>query len=363
MGIKSKLTKVKLTARYIRIRMAASADHGDKIKTGVLIDLSGLNVNRRSEQVVLQLRNAGFSVSYKMTLKHYLRTFADGLSDNQKSFFRNVRYYDPKRDYSVVFCHKKYAEQYKKRIVFNDDILSFAGAYNSDFYYPIMFHPLKLARNNETELLNAGKDYHIGFVFVGNNSDLYVKYTDTLHNKYHVETRTEIINYLLKNFSDYIVRPENEKVFLAELYENKLDLRNKILIVDKFRLSKTDYWEVFRMSAYHIWTAGYIQPYCHNHIEGICSGVIPIYNGVIKYPGLNDSNSYSYSDHDGFGKIVKTLLATEVCSDDAAEKSRRVREVYANHFSNEVFAEKLNRFINSDENEKTFYVCEGITGE
>lgn len=357
--LKIRLKKCILFVKYILICIKAitkSDVQGEK----VLLDVTGLRINRRIVQVALQLINAGYMPYYKMPAKLYVETVYNGWDDYQQFFFENVRMHQPKNDYLVVFCGENNECKYEKKIVFFDHIASFMSEYNRTFYYPILFHPVYLSNNTEEQIIGFEKENRLGILFIGSNATTYDLNKDDIHKTYKIETRYEVISYLLDNFKDSIVRPDNKEQLFSLLFDDRMPLKNKIVIIDKFRINGEDYWTVLKSSAFHLWTCGYSQPYCHNQVEGMCCGAIPILNKNIIYPGLNNSNSFQYSDLEELGRIVESILCNDIFSKKVYLMNKNVLSVYINHLSNEAFREKIDMFIHSSENEKTYYICEHI---
>ena len=354
-----KAKKLTLLCRYFFVRLKALLFNSkSKSKKNILIDLAGLSINRRVVQVVLQLHNSGYSVYYKAPAKLYVNSRYESFTDYQEFFYKTVRYDNPKIKYQVVFCGKNNSKEYQKQIIFCDEISFFGNYFEETFFFPILFHPIYLMQNHKRykgKLLNK-----INMLFVGNCSNLYSDSASAIHQKYGIETRNEVIDFLLTNFSEAIFRPKNIDELFSAMHNEHSALAKKIVVIDRFRLEGEDYWTVFQHSAFHIWTCGYVQPYCHNQVESMSCGSIPIYNRRIKYPDLNENNSYPYDNLTELADKVKILLEVDINSELILKKNKMIEQVFNNHFSNEAFDYKMKKFINSDIKEETYYICEGI---
>lgn len=357
--LKKHIKKMVIGVQFFFIRLAALFTGADNDRENVLLDLSGLKINRRIVQVALQLTNAGFSVYYKAPSKLYVDTVYNGFDGYQQFFFDRVRYHHPKRNYKVVFCAENKADSYPKRIVFYDDIPSFHDHFTEDFFYPILFHPCFLVENPEKANWNTEKKM-IKMLFIGNNADTYQNFADTVHQTYGIKTRNEVIAFLCSRFDKHIFRPDSKEQFLDALNDTKGTLKNKIVIIDRFRLEGEDYWNALRRSACHIWTCGYIQPYCHNQMESIFSNAVPVTDHRIKYNGLNDDKAYLYSDSDQMAAVVEHLLQLDIESEELLRKRKQVDQLYRDHYSNRAFKNKLIGFIQSDKPQETYYICHSI---
>lgn len=70
-----------------------------------------------------------------------------------------------------------------------------------------------------------------------------------------------------------------------------MSLAHKIVILDQVRIQGESYRELLKSSMFHLWTVGVMQPYCHNQVESMSCGCIPIFQSFPFYPGLiNDVN-------------------------------------------------------------------------
>ena len=356
------LIKCKLAFNYIWFRIKVLLCSSMKeTKQNVLIDLTGLSINRRIVQVVYQLINSGYCVSYIITPKCYINTYYSGLNDYQEYFFDHALYHKRGRNYQVVFCGKGRANIYEKRIVFCDKIESFEFKFDRLFYYPILYHPNYLFQDREKEALEERSQNKIKMLFVGNNSSIYSRFSDKIHKRYRIETRNEVIDYLLLHFNDCIYRPHSKDELFSALHDNSLV--NKIVIVDKFRFEGDEYWNILKQTAFHVWTCGLLQPYCHNQVESMSCGTIPIYNRIIKYYGLNEQNSYPYNDLDGLASIVNSLLCVDINGELIKQKEKEIKNVYVENLSKAAFSKKINDYLESEKNEETYYICNGIYEE
>lgn len=322
-----------------------------------LMDLRGMEINRRTAQVYLQLKNSGKQVCFRLSPKQYVDTVYDGMHDYQRTFFDSLRLDNHRTKYAAVFCAESRASEYPKAIVFNDDTASFSKRVDRAFYFPILFHPASQQRNAESLLPLYDGKRKIGVVFIGNNADSYINHRDILRDRYGLQTRTEVLSYLTEHYFDRIYRPESRDELMRQLSKNPSGLEDKIVIVDRFRLETADYLTVLNQSSFQIWTAGYIQPYCHNQCEGLACGAIPVYNRNICYPLPDFAADYSYTDLDDLGEIIRKIGAIDIQSKETEEMNRAIRQAFLDHLSTEAFRRKMETFVSSDLSRETYYHC------
>ena len=57
-----------------------------------------------------------------------------------------------------------------------------------------------------------------------------------------------------------------------------ISVKDKIVLIDiqKFKIPSSEYFNVLLKTDFFIFMPGYIQPFCHNQIEAMASGAVPI---------------------------------------------------------------------------------------
>lgn len=263
----------------------------------------------------------------------------------------------------IYICSEEDKEKYenKKRIILNDNIKNFPEKVSEPLFYPILFHPQKLLGNSETIINNISKERKIGILFIG-NSNSYDKFKDIIHNDFNIYTRNEVLDFIKEKRADIIFSPNSYEELKEKLEAPDNPLKNKIVLIDKIRISGKPYFELYCYSKFHLWTCGFVQPYCHNQIESMACGAIPIYQKYTMYPDLNDNiNSLSYNNFDELLKIIDRI--TENNQDFYSEQMNiSVLEIYKNNFSLTAFGNKIEKFLNDKScDELTYYICPKIT--
>ena len=253
----------------------------------MLIDASNLVLGRRMAQITIQLKNSGYYPCIKIHLKDYVcRELASELHSDialataHVFTVRNVR--DP-FIFSISHIGKK--NHYEKSLIINNSIDEFKYHLNDRFFFPILMHPkyMLLDSFEDEKQLITNCEKKIGILFIGNTADFYNNNLDTFHNRFGLYSRIETLNFFMNKFPEYVERPDSEDELLDMIKNGTL--KRKIVIIDKFTVDR-NYMYLYSISLFHLWTVGVWQPYCHNQIESMSCGAIPLFQDFPYYPGL-----------------------------------------------------------------------------
>jgi hypothetical protein len=261
----------------------------------------------------------------------------------------------------IYICKKNRLKDYKyKKVLELDDLfMTNIEVYTKElFFLPIHFHP-KLCSNKieESTRVVRKNTKDIGVLFIGNANKNYNKNNKLFHDKYKISSRYELLDYARKNLSDLVCEPKNETEFLNMLNDGKLI--DKIVLIDKFSISGhnsvtgiPEYLEILGRSRYFLHTSGVVIPYCHNHMESLACGCIPISEFTHYYPNLSNLKlSVTFDTLDDFAQKIRHILSAQ---NDILDNSGVVGQFYEEYFSFNAFNKKLEQFLNSN-NKKEIY--------
>lgn len=325
----------------------------------ILFDSQGLSFNRRFAQVVLQFRQIGYSCELKTTFRNFCSK-----NDYGDLVFDNVTPKKRKRKYDFVLCgknNKNYSDM--KKIVFNDDKNNFQTYVGESLYYPIHMHPLRMVTDYEADIKAIKMECKIGVIFIGNTDPVvYSSCMETLHNQFGIFTRTEVINHIRERLQEFVFEPECKEEFYEAFYDEKRPLQKKIVLIDKIRIVGNDYLKLLKASSFHIWTSGVFHPYCHNQIEGMACGCVPIYQAFDYYPGMKvDTNCLIYNSFDELDQLlVQAIVEPE---EKTIRRRKETEKIYKEYFSNQAFRRKIFEFVHGKEDKAVFYVLPNIYGK
>lgn len=331
-------------------------------KCDVLIDMTDLKLGRRMAQITAQLYNSGYAPCLKVSLRDYVRR---RLTDEEYSHIplrisHLYTYRNRHDEFLFAVCHKKQKARYRKALIINQNITGFKEHLNERFFFPILMHPNRMIDNvadNHDRFVDS-QNRNIGILFIGNTDKSYEKYTGQMHDCYGLYTRREVVKHVMSRFPVHVVRPESEAALLNMI--NAKDMSNKIVIIDRFRVDE-NYFSLYKKSRFHLWTPGFCMPYCHNTIESMACGAIPLYQSFPYYPDMIEGyNCLSYNDFDELDNVIIRILEGGIPSYELDSMSKRTRELYDTHFSKKAIKQKIDSFI-ADENTpyEKLYICSG----
>ena len=324
----------------------------------VLFDTEGLTINRRLAQVVLQFYENNYDCRIRITLKDYLSTSA---GDYSNIVFEHTRLIG-KDHYELLVCGKNNSDHSCKRLVFNDTLVCFPDHIDSPFFYPLIFHPLKTVNHAEAHIDNLylrEKEKRIGIVFVGNTDvSSYKTFERIIHDEYGMLTRLDVLDFIRESFPDKVFEPRTREEFYSAYSDPNKPLKEKIVLIDRFRIGGSEYFDILYNSIYHIWTCGDAFPYCHNQIEGMACGCIPIYQLFYEkalYYGMDYSNSVVFNDLTELSATI-THLIDNIDDSEIERLSKSIRQLYVDGFSIDGFNKKVSRFISCSASEEEYYI-------
>jgi hypothetical protein len=192
----------------------------------------------------------------------------------------------------------------------------FNNLYNimiNDLFYPILVHPIHSSAGLEDEISkhSAFNDRKIGALFVGNIDGGYNK---NITRKLCGYTRKEIFFHVSNTLpGDILYFPKTIKEFEDKITTG--ELRHKIVLLDVqvFAIPAKKYFEILLESNFFIFMPGHIQPYCHNQIESMLAGCIPITH-LKKFffpPFENKYNSLLFDSLDSLTRLLNDVSRGE----------------------------------------------------
>ena len=326
----------------------------------VLIDMTDLRLSRRMAQITAQIHNASYVSCLKISFRDYVRR---NLTDAEYSqvplrishFYTFRNRHDP---FLFTICHQKHKTQYNKALIINDNIYEFKAHLYDKFFFPILMHPNRMIDNDADEVFEPlpSGEKGIGILFIGNTEESYNKHAARIHDRFNLYSRREVVGHIIESFPNHVVRPENEVALFNLL--NAGFLKNKIVIVDQFRVDKR-YFFLYRQSLFHLWTSGFYMPYCHNTIESMACGTIPLYQSFPYYPDLTDGyNGICYQNFDELDIIINNFLKGGISAHQLDSMSKRTRELYETHYSKKAVKQTIDNFIaDTGTPYEDFFIC------
>jgi len=221
-------------------------------------------------------------------------------------------------------------------------------AKSRSLYFPIMQHPNLLRREMAGEMLvpqdHPARDMAI--FFAGNvDKELYDK--PHFRDRYGIANRYELITTLrespelasrLKSYVDY-------SSFRVDLDAGLL--ANSLVLFDatEGRIPQSVWLGLMARSAYFLALPGYTQPFCHNLVEAMMVGTVPVLEyGNYLYPALrNGIDALEFSGTDGLVSAVREILDGKIAG--RRDMETNARRYYTERLSLDAAAQAVRDFL------------------
>ncbi len=219
---------------------------------------------------------------------------------------------------------------------------------------PFPVHPLQYVHNTLSrliELRQSKKSYRV--LFAGDTKNYRRKWVYFPKEKL---PRLDIVNTLFEKFSERIELVNNKKSYHAIMNSVFLD---KYIVIDNDaqRIDSKIWFDVIAKSHFFLSPPGIVMPMCHNIVEAMGIGVIPITNYPEWFhPNLEHGKNCIVFDNET-DILEKMKYVFSLDEDVIAEMSSNVIKYYEDHLKPEQFIKK----VEESEKEKVtvLYYTEG----
>ncbi|ULQ60046.1 hypothetical protein K7I13_01560 [Brucepastera parasyntrophica] len=355
MGLKNKARKIRYYILFL-IRGFKQKKNYDK---AVYIEMLRIVPNRRMLQLSRFFSENGYICFIHIPVKQFSTMDISGLKLAREKNVIRAKPKDMKKCALVLSdTVESIPESIKseKRIYEIDyDVFNKNTDFSDGLFYPISFHPKFLTRKTETKALAASgnDDRKILALFVGWVDD---KYTDEkTHTYFHINTRMEVFSHITEHISpQHLYIPESFDDFLSNMDSG--NLKNKVILINsaKFSIPGNRYFDILAQTTFFIHMCGYVQPFCHNQIETLAAGVIPISQfSHFFYPHLeNRVNVLAYEKLSELVSILEKICGGEY--PDIKKMKKNCVQYYKQNLSFDSFIEKINQDVLHK-----IYICAG----
>lgn len=320
----------------------------------VLLDIRRIRLNRPIFYLCSYLTSAGYVVDVKVDLRSFARVDSYGSRIFSLPGVRAV--WGLRHDYQLIITDEDGVNSTRNAKVLEVDVdiftaLNEGAISSSDLFYPMGFHPILLSSAETGALVD--KRMHtksIGLLFAGNirpeNYD-----NPITRNLFRVMTRAEIVEALRssRSASSMVVEPSSYDELRTLAAGGRL--RNKFVLCDrsKCQIPWSDWLDVLSSARYFLCPPGNIQPHCHNIIESMGVGTVPVTQlAGFFHPQLSDSeNIVAFEDGAELdGKVVELLKDIE--SPQARNLSKNAAEYYDAFLSPGALRRSVASFLSSN---------------
>lgn len=349
MKIKSKFTKLVTYGLFLFTAVKLMPQR----KKTVYIEMTQVASNRRLITLVRYFSENEYKCLVHIPVKKFIRVF---LSELYVFREKSVKF-------ALPFCAGRAAMiltdrpgkfKGKNRIVSLDyDVFNKKRDYSDGYFFPIAFYPSFLNRESERLALSKSGNGNraIKVLFAGTINHFYKD--ERTKEYFEINTRAEIFDYIQQQMpSDQVYIPRTYSDLRDKMQNGELVDKIVLLNASEVAIPPEDYFAVLHQTDYFIHMSGYIQPFCHNQIETMACGVIPI----TQFPDIFHPNL----DEGVHARIFKTLpdlhallekILTEK-SDTMDTIRANVVSYYKDYFSYDSFEKRITTT-------GTLYICAG----
>jgi len=244
----------------------------------------------------------------------------------------------------------------------------------NDFYYPIGFHQtfyfpscygVNLSQSIESETLKNvfSSNRKIGAIFAG---ALFCKW-DGQTNKYNQDSIKE--NFCIENrgtiFSHILEKLPQEHLYIPDTLKDFLDsmeaghLKNKTVLIERnnFSIPYEKYFEVLLNTNFYIHMPGVTYPFCHNQIESMAAGCIPITQlGKFFIPSFtHEFDSLLFNTPDELINLLSSVSTGKYTS-KINDMRNEIANYYIDHYSIESFRKRLSFLFDKNIKHTKFWI-------
>ncbi len=178
-----------------------------------------------------------------------------------------------------------------------------------------------------------------------------VRYADVKVKKFfNVIPRLEVIKFILENFDDCIrLQKDSDKLILNRLL-NSSEYINKV-IISEVKTEEDNWLKMLSKTDFFICPPGAKIPFCHNSVEAMSMGAIPILEyGNLFSPHLeNFKNCLSYTNYEELKMAIEKALTMQ--QSEIENMRKNVLSYYNNYLSLNSIAKKIKTFSESPKQE------------
>ncbi len=168
-----------------------------------------------------------------------------------------------------------------------------------------------------------------------------------------LHTRYEIVEHLKTNFS--YIEPSNDK----EIHQYIAEKRQALIIYDtsKAVLWQQEWLDVLSKVDFYIALPGVSMPLCHNLIESMSVGAIPILEyGHFLFPKLEDKkNCLIFKSVEELSTIIRSL--NQISQNEIISMRNEVLKYYNQFYTKKAFGIAFSKFLKSQQPFSTFELC------
>ena len=357
------MKKIRLLALYALLVAKRFLNPPQDKKTAFLA-LHQLRFNRRYAQIILQLGHSEYACFTYLSPRKFLTMDMYGEKIASLPGFR-LAFRNDYRKCAVAITDKACigsARHIRVRYdVFNEN----TGNDASSMFYPILLHPNILNERNEKDALahfenNLDAPRRITCLFAGNvNPESYDN--PRTREYFHIHTRHEIYSWIRDSLDERLVFEPKSMVELTDAIKNGQTV-GRVVLVDssRFEIPQNRLFDFFSITDFFIHMPGFIQPFCHNQIESMAAGAVPVtqFPGIFRPPFIDGDNAVVYRTLPELSATLARICSHEMPDERIRSMRKSINRYYAERLSLDSFRRKMNDFMqDANRHSIDYYIC------
>lgn len=304
-------------------------------KNSIFFDLNENKFDRYLYIFALQLEKEGYNLVFRINYGFLSSWSTFYLAKKTKNSYLSIK--TPKNTLIKFYSSSRKAKKYGGKVISIDYFNDHEG-----YYIPMPLVDTFYIFNLDKKFIYDNINRNI-LVFFAGNFHVQSYSRNELKDIFNVESRHNTFDYIKHNI-DQVYIPKNT----VELSNGLIDPLN-IMIVDRKQtnIKATQLPQYLIRSNFFLALPGVVMPLCHNVIEAMFFGVIPIlmHNNLFHPPLINKHNCLIYSSHEELKYILNELK--NLSADKINSMRLNVLEYYKNHLSSSAV---INNLLNTKSN-------------
>jgi hypothetical protein len=212
--------------------------------------------------------------------------------------------------------------------------------------------------NKIFQRLRDGNERKIAALFIGNiDADYNNEKTKAL---FSINTRRETFSAVAEITQKALYMPKTLEDFLEKIRSGALKNKIVLLNINDFRIPNTLWFDILLETDFFIYMCGYIQPYCHNQIESMLAGCIPV-TQFRRFFIPSFEHEKTALLFDTFDELKKLLVEIAEGKYNAKKTLMRknISAYYWDNYSFKSFEDKLTALLSGGVQQSTYHIATG----
>jgi hypothetical protein len=316
-------------------------------------------------QLFSQFLYCGYTCYFKISFSRYMQLKRYG---KKATLFKGLKPYSNKRKkYSIIASDDKEflknAGEESLKIYLNFYLFNhMSNISNNDIFYPLVPHFKYNYPPLEKKILSNAltPKRKIGAFFAGNTNTTTYN-ADITRQLFDVNTRHETFSHIIEKLpKDILYIPKMLDLFLRDIELGLLENKIVLLDINNFEIPRKHYFEILLQTNFYIHMCGVIYPYCHNQIESMMAGCIPITQfSDFFLPALkHETDSILFKSLDDLIDILLKINKGNYTNTIETMRENIVN-YYIEYYSFQSFEKKLSHIIDNKSNYTNYFITTG----